>query len=107
VHPSTLSYHICFGNVHLLRWGRGGRPSEVHGDELVEVGGQDGSLSSCLNFTVSVDPPEAIKFFKLSFNIVNSDLIDVSIAHNLFHGTPDAKSADYHGSYSFLLIHLW
>jgi hypothetical protein len=26
--------------------GRGGRPAEVPGDELVEVGGQDGSLSS-------------------------------------------------------------
>ncbi len=27
--------------------GRGGRPAKVPGDELVEVGSQDGSLSSC------------------------------------------------------------
>jgi hypothetical protein len=46
VHSSTLSSHICSGNVHLLHPG-GGRPVEVPGDELVEVGGQNGSLSSC------------------------------------------------------------
>jgi hypothetical protein len=44
--------------------------------------------------------------FKLSFNIVNSALIDVSIAHYLFHGTSGAKSTYYHGSCSFLLIQL-
>jgi len=50
VHPSTLSSHICSGNVHLLHpVGEGGRvrPAEVPGDELVEAGGQNGSLSSC------------------------------------------------------------
>ena len=43
--PSTLSSHICSVNLHLQRW-RGGS-AEVPGDELVEVGGQNGSLSSC------------------------------------------------------------
>ncbi len=56
--------------------------------------------------TISVDPPEGTNLIKLSFSIVNSAFIDVSIAHNLFHGTSGAKSTDYHGSCSFLLIHL-
>ncbi len=36
---------------------------------------------------VSENPPEGINFIKLSFNIVNSALIDVSIAHKLLYGT--------------------
>jgi hypothetical protein len=56
--------------------------------------------------TVSADPPEAI-IFQTFFNIVNTTLIDVSIANNLIHGISGAKSADCHGSCSFLLIHLY
>jgi len=41
--------------------------------------------------------------FKLYCNIVNSALIDVSIAHYLFHGTSGGKSTYYHGSWSFPL----
>ncbi len=93
MHPSTLSYHICSGNVHLLRWGGGG-PAEVPGDELVEVGGQDGSLSLCKNCISRYSRSD--KFIKLSFGIVNNVFIDVFIAHNLFHGTSGAKPADYH-----------
>jgi hypothetical protein len=47
-----------------------------------------------------------LEIFKLSFNIVNSALIDVSIAHFLFHGTSGAESTYCHGSCSFLLIQL-
>ncbi len=36
----------------------------------------------------------------------NNAFIDVSIAHNLFHGTSGAKPADHHGSCRSLLIHL-
>ncbi len=43
-----------------------------------------------------------LEMFKLSFNIVNSAFIDVSIAHFLFHGTSGAKSTYCHA----LLIQL-
>ena len=46
------------------------------------------------------------KIFQTFFNFVNSALIDVSIAHNLFHGASGAKAANHHGYWSFLLIHL-
>jgi hypothetical protein len=57
---TTFSY--LFWNVHPLQWGggRGNGPAEVHGDELVQAGGQDGSLYFFK--TVSADPPEVINF---------------------------------------------
>jgi hypothetical protein len=59
-----------------------------------------------LSLLLSADPPEAINFFKLSFIIVNWVLIEVSIAHCLIISTSGAKSRDYPGSCSSLLIHL-
>ncbi len=59
--------------------------------------------------TVSADPPETKIFsnFLSTSKTKNTALIDVSIALNLFHGMSGAKSTDYHGSCSFLLMHLY
>ncbi len=40
---------------------------------------------------VSENPLEAINLSYFHFTIVNSVLIEVPIAHNLFYGTPGAK----------------
>ncbi len=45
-HPWTLSSQICSG-MFISGTRGGGGPAEVPGDELVQAGGQDGSLSSC------------------------------------------------------------
>jgi hypothetical protein len=82
----------------------GGVPAEVLGDELVQAGGQDGYLSLLKLYKQILQKQEIFQTF---FNIVNTALIDVSIADNLFHGMSGAMSADYHCSCSFLLIHLY
>jgi hypothetical protein len=93
VHPSTLSSHICSGNVHLLRLGGGG------GGDLPRILVMSSSRLAARTAPFlpvkTIDPPEGINYMKLSFSIVNSALIDVSITHNLFHGTSGANSADY------------
>jgi hypothetical protein len=63
------------------------------------------SLSCSHKLPLSADPPEAINLFKLPFIIVKF-LIEVSIAHSLILSTFGAKSRDYPGSCSSLLIHL-
>jgi hypothetical protein len=91
-----------FWNVHLLHPGGGGGeegPAVVPGDELVQAG------FFLLKLYQQILQKQSI--FQTFFNIVNTALIDVSIANNLFHGMSGAKSADYHGSCSFLSIHLF
>ncbi len=64
------------------------------------------SPSCSHNLPLSADPPEEINLFKLPCIIVNWVLIEVSIAHSLILSTSGAKSKDYPGSCSSLLIHL-
>ncbi len=59
-------------------------------------------LSTSFHTIVSYLPCSSWLTFQTFFSIVNSAIFDVSIAHN----SPGAKSADYHGSCCFLLIHL-
>jgi hypothetical protein len=72
------------------------QPAGVPEDKLVQVGGQDLFLvvTYLAVIIVSENPLDAINLSNFHFTIVNSVLIEVSIAYNLFYGTPGAKPGD-------------
>ncbi len=107
VHPPTPFFSSLFWNVHLLLQGPH-EPAGVSGDELLQVVGQDSHL-----VLVILEVGKHIRMYSksdksilLPLNIINSVLLDVSVAHNLLPSPSGVKSGDSSSFWRSLLIHL-